>query len=213
MLCACTLAIAMLLGGAQDASLQQQDSTEKSNPPAQPTPQAPPQTDTTQPQTPPSQTPPESKEPSKPDLSQAPPSGQAQPAQDETSEKPKETPPEDKKASACDQDKSKCGARATKPRRVVRHGSTGEPTAQLAPGMTPEQALHHRQTTEQLLTSTEGNLLQLAKRNLNQAQQDTVSQIRNYVAGSRSALQEGDLPRARTLAFKAHLLADDLVKH
>jgi hypothetical protein len=79
--------------------------------------------------------------------------------------------------------------------------------------MTPEQALQHRQVTEQLLNSTEGNLQQLVKRNLNQDQQDTIGQIRNYVAGSRSALQDGDLPRARTLAFKAHLLADDLLKH
>jgi hypothetical protein len=31
--------------------------------------------------------------------------------------------------------------------------------------------------------------------------------------GARSALQEGDLRRASTLAEKAHLLADDLVKH
>ncbi len=79
--------------------------------------------------------------------------------------------------------------------------------------MTPEQALRHRQLTEQLLSSTEGNLQQLAKRNLNRDQQDTVSQIRNYVVGSRSALEDGDLPRARTLAFKAHLLADDMLKH
>lgn len=79
--------------------------------------------------------------------------------------------------------------------------------------MTPAQALQHRQVTEQLLSSTEGNLQQLAKRNLNQDQQDTIGQIRNYMVGSRSALEDGDLPRARTLAFKAHLLADDLLKH
>jgi len=40
-----------------------------------------------------------------------------------------------------------------------------------------------------------------------------VGQIRNYMVGARSALQEGDLWRANTLAQKAHLLADDLVKH
>lgn len=79
--------------------------------------------------------------------------------------------------------------------------------------MTPEQALQHRKVTEQLLSSTEGNLQQLATRNLKQGERDTVSQIRNYMVGSRSALEDGDLPRARTLAFKAHLLADDLLKH
>lgn len=210
MLCACTLAIALFLGGAPVTSPQQQDSTDKSGSPA---PQAPPQSETPQPQSPPAQTP-DAKEPPKPDQSQTPPSDQTQPAQNDTAEKPKETPGEEKKASPCgEQDKSKCGIRPAKPHRVVRHGSTGQPTSQLTPGMTPEQALHHRRATEQLLNSTEGNVQQLAKRNLNHDQQDTVSQIRNYVAGSRSALQDGDLPRARTLAFKAHLLAEDLLKH
>lgn len=209
MLCACTLAIAILLGGLPAATAQQQDSTEKSGPPAN---QAPPQSDTPQPQTPPAQTQPESKEPPKPEQPQTPPPDQSQPAQNDTSEKPKET--EEKKAPPCaEQDKSKCGIHPAKPRRVVRHGSTGQPTAQLAPGMTPERALQHRQATEQLLSSTDGNLQQLARRNLNQGQQDTVSQIRNYMSGSRSALQDGDLSRARTLAFKAHLLAEDLLKH
>jgi hypothetical protein len=31
--------------------------------------------------------------------------------------------------------------------------------------------------------------------------------------GARGALQEGDVRRASTLAEKAHLLADDLLKH
>jgi len=155
---------------------------------------------------------PESSQPPKPDHSQPSPPDQAQPAPGDTSEKPKET--EEKKPPPCaDRDKSKCGVRPAKPHRVVRHGSTPEPTAQLAPGMTPDQALRHRQATEQLLTSTETNLQQLSRRILNQNQLDTVSQIRNYVSGSRSALQDGDLLRARTLAFKANLLADDLLKH
>jgi hypothetical protein len=40
-----------------------------------------------------------------------------------------------------------------------------------------------------------------------------VGQIGNYMAGTRSALKEGDVRRASTLAQKAHLLAEDLVKH
>ena len=56
-------------------------------------------------------------------------------------------------------------------------------------------------------------LKQLAARTLDGRQQETVGQIRNYVVGARSALKEGDVRRAGTLAEKAHLLVEDLVKH
>ena len=58
-----------------------------------------------------------------------------------------------------------------------------------------------------------GELKQLAGRALDARQQETVGQIRNYMDGARSALHEGDVRRAGTLAQKAHLLAEDLVKH
>jgi hypothetical protein len=100
------------------------------------------------------------------------------------------------------------------PRRVVvRKGGSDAPTAQLAPGLTEEQARQQRQKTEDLLDSTENNLRQLAQRTLDQNQQDTIAQIRNYMSGARSALKDGDPQRAHTLAFKARLLSDDLVKH
>ena len=100
------------------------------------------------------------------------------------------------------------------PRKIViRHGSTPEPTVQLAPGMTQEQARRQRQNTEQLLVSTETNLQQLAGRSLNSSQQETVGQIRNYMAGARSALKGGDTQRAHTMASKAQLLSEDLARH
>lgn len=95
---------------------------------------------------------------------------------------------------------------------MVREGGANEPTAQLSPGMTQEQASRQRERTEQLLNATENNMRQLAGRSLNQNQQDTIAQIRNYMAGARSALKDGDPQRARTLAFKARLLSDELVK-
>jgi len=99
------------------------------------------------------------------------------------------------------------------PRRVVvRRGGVDAPTAQISPGMTEEQARRQRQRAEQFLDSTENNLRQLAGRKLDQNQWDTIAQIRNYMAGARSALKDGDPRRARTLAFKARLLSDDLVK-
>jgi hypothetical protein len=100
------------------------------------------------------------------------------------------------------------------PRKIVVHqGGASEPAAQIVPGVTQEEASHQRQTAEQLFASTETNLKQLAARTLTATQQETIGQIRHYMAGTRSALKDGDTQRARTLALKAHLLSDDLVKH
>jgi hypothetical protein len=63
------------------------------------------------------------------------------------------------------------------------------------------------------LGAADGQLKQLAGRALNDQQQETVGQIHHYMDGARSALKEGDVGRASTLAQKAHLLSDDLVKH
>jgi len=96
---------------------------------------------------------------------------------------------------------------------VVREGGAREPAAQIVPGMTVEEAARERQHAQELLSSTDEELKRLADRPLNAPQQETVGQIRNYMNGARGALQEGDVSRARTLAEKAHLLADDLLKH
>ncbi|HMD17605.1 MAG TPA: hypothetical protein VKH18_13155 [Terriglobales bacterium] len=96
---------------------------------------------------------------------------------------------------------------------VVRQGGAREPAAQIAPGMTPAEATRQRQNAEQLLSATDDQLKQLAGRTLDAREQETAGQIRNYMVGARSALKEGDLRRASTLAEKAHLLADDIVKH
>jgi hypothetical protein len=96
---------------------------------------------------------------------------------------------------------------------VVREGGASEPAAQIVPGMTPAETTRQRQNAERLLGSTGDQLKQLASRPLDEQRQETVEQIRNYMEGVRSALKEGDVQRANTLAEKAHLLAEDLVKH
>jgi hypothetical protein len=95
---------------------------------------------------------------------------------------------------------------------VVREGGASEPAAQIAPGMTPAEATRQRHNAEQLLGATDDKLKRLAGRTLDAKQQETVGQIRNYMEGARSALKEGDVRRANTLAQKAHLLSEDLVK-
>jgi hypothetical protein len=103
---------------------------------------------------------------------------------------------------------------AGQPRKiVVRQGGAIEPSAQIAPGMAPQEADQQRQHAVELLASTEENLKQLSGRMLDTRQQETVAQIHNYADGARSALKDGDTQRAHTLALKAHLLADDLVRH
>jgi hypothetical protein len=100
------------------------------------------------------------------------------------------------------------------PRKTVVHqGGASEPIAQILPGITLEEASHQRENAEQLLVSTESNLKQLATRTLNPNQQEMFVQIRHYIDGARSALKESDTQRAHTLALKAYLLSDDLVKH
>jgi len=96
---------------------------------------------------------------------------------------------------------------------VVREGGAREPAALIAPGMTPAEATRQRHNAEQLLGSTDDKLKRLTGRTLDAKQQETVGQIRNYMEGVRSALKEGDVRRANTLAQKAHLLSEDLLKH
>jgi hypothetical protein len=98
------------------------------------------------------------------------------------------------------------------PKRIVRHGGTSEPSIQLAGGPNDSQAVHERDVVNQLLGVTENNLKKVASKQLNSTQQDTLSQARAFVQQSRSAIADGDLDRARTLAWKAETLSEDLIK-
>ena len=111
--------------------------------------------------------------------------------------------------------KSRAGSQpATGPKKtVVRNGSTADPVVQLAPSVTDQQASQQRQSTAQLLASTDANLNKISARQLNSSQQDMVNQIRNYVQQSKAAQAAGDLQRARNLAFKAQLLSDEVLRH
>ena len=100
------------------------------------------------------------------------------------------------------------------PRRIVIHqGGASDTTAQILPGITPEEASRQRESSEQLLEASESSLKKLAGRSLDPTRQEMVVQTRQYMDGARSALKERDTQRAHTLALKAYLLADDLAKH
>ena len=95
---------------------------------------------------------------------------------------------------------------------VVRNGGARSNTVQLSPATNQEQQLHNSENTAQLLATTDENLKRLAGKQLNPAQQSTLDQINTYVRQAKSAVDAGDLTRAHTLAYKAHLLSDDLAR-
>jgi hypothetical protein len=79
--------------------------------------------------------------------------------------------------------------------------------------MNPAEATRKRAESQRLLIAADESLKRLAGRTFDEQQQETVSQIDHYMAVARSALKEGDISRAHTLALKANLLAEDLAKH
>lgn len=81
----------------------------------------------------------------------------------------------------------------------------------IAADVTSQQLTQQKQTTNELLDSTEKGLKGL-NRGLNHDEEIMVAQIRSYVAQSRNATKDGDFERAYNLAVKAHLLAEALIK-
>lgn len=95
---------------------------------------------------------------------------------------------------------------------IVRQGGTSEPSIQLEPSATGNQASQQKDSTNQILGTTEQNLKKLEGRRLSTDQENMVSQARQFMDQAKSAMNSGDLDRARTLAWKAQLLSEDLVK-
>jgi len=95
---------------------------------------------------------------------------------------------------------------------VVRNGGAKDNSGQLTPAMTQEQELHSRENTAQLLATTDSNLKRLTGRQLSDSQQSMLDQIRTYMRQSKDASDAGELSRAHTFAYKAHLLSDELAR-
>lgn len=95
---------------------------------------------------------------------------------------------------------------------VVPRGGTTEPSIQLAGGPSTDQAAKQREVVNQLLGVTEANLKKIEGQQLSSSQQDTLAQSRAFAKQSKDAAESGDLDRARTLAWKAELLSEDLLK-
>jgi hypothetical protein len=94
---------------------------------------------------------------------------------------------------------------------IVRQGGTSDPSIQLGGGAAGATS-HQRDTANQMLAATEANLKKIAGQPLSSNQQDMVNQIHQFMEHSKDAVGDGDLERVRTLAWKAQLLSDELVK-
>jgi outer membrane biosynthesis protein TonB len=75
-----------------------------------------------------------------------------------------------------------------------------------------EKLLQQKQTTSDLLDSTEKNLKVAMSHQLTADEEAMATQVKSYIAQSRKATSDGDYERAFNLAKKAQLLADALVK-
>ena len=95
---------------------------------------------------------------------------------------------------------------------IVRQGGATEPSIQLAGSTNGNQASIQRETANQMLDSTQENLKKIAGRQLTSSQQDMVNQIQQFVKQSKDAVTAGNFDRARTLAWKAQLLSEELAK-
>jgi hypothetical protein len=95
---------------------------------------------------------------------------------------------------------------------IVRQGGISEPSVQLAGSASGDQKSHAQETANQMLESTKANLKKIAGLQLSTNQQDMVNQARQFMEQSKAASDAGDLDRARTLAWKAQLLSEELVK-
>ena len=94
---------------------------------------------------------------------------------------------------------------------IVQQGGTSDSSIQLAGGAGGTKS-PQRDTANQMLAATEANLKKISAQQLNANQQDMVTQIHQFMQQSKAAVADGDLERARTLAWKAQLLSDELVK-
>ena len=136
---------------------------------------------------------------------------------------PQETPPSPAPAETSPTAKPKTIRKKRKPagktqsgsesgKVVIRNGGAKEDSAQISPGMSAAQAQHQREITNQLLANTDANLKRASGKPLTPAQQSMLDQINTYVRQSKAASDSGDVSRAHTLAFKAHLLSAELAR-
>ena len=104
-------------------------------------------------------------------------------------------------------------AHNTPPKKIIpaEPAATPPQIGQISPGPTSADGGNNQASTDQLLQGAEANLNGIT-RTLSKDEEAMRTQIREFIKQSRTAITENDLARAHTLAVKARLLSDELVK-
>jgi len=144
---------------------------------------------------------------------QQPPEAQPAPTpaeQPQTAEKPK---PKHPRHAAAKKPGEKPEVAHNTPRKIIpaEPAPTPQQTGQISPGPTPAGGGNSQASTDQLLQGAEANLNGIT-RTLSKDEEAMRAQIREFIKQSRTATTENDPARAHTLAVKARLLSDELVK-
>ena len=163
-----------------------------------------------------------------PEATPTPAEAEAQPAQQPPEAQPAATPAEQPQTAGKTAEKSKPkrtrhgvakkpGEKSevahNTPRKIVpaEPAPTPAQTGQISPGPTPADGGNSQASTDQLLQGAEANLNGIT-RTLSKDEEAMRAQIREFIKQSRTATTENDPARAHTLAVKARLLSDELVK-
>jgi hypothetical protein len=163
-----------------------------------------------------------------PEATPAPAEAETQPAPQQPEAQPTATPAEQSQTAGKTAEKTKPKhtrhAAAKKPgeKSEVAHNNpkkiipaepapTPAQTGQISPGPTPAGGGNSQASTDQLLQGAEANLNGIT-RTLSKDEEAMRAQIREFIKQSRTATTENDPARAHTLAVKARLLSDELVK-
>jgi len=82
----------------------------------------------------------------------------------------------------------------------------------ISPRYTAAEEVALREQTNRSIAKAEANLQRVGGRRLNATQNDMAEKIRGYLGQAREAAQSGDWLRAQTLASKAEVLSEELIK-
>ena len=107
-------------------------------------------------------------------------------------------------------------ARPVPPRPRVNASGAAEQTAAgksqvLVPQLSPQETAVAKEQVAESIALAERNMAAARGKNLSPSQADVLSKIAGFIAEAREAGGEGDWARARNLAKKAQILAEDLV--
>jgi outer membrane biosynthesis protein TonB len=132
------------------------------------------------------------------------------PPKHKNAKKPTQPPPVNQDSSTVAVNHPPANAAVESPAASAPAAAAPAPDTAIAADVTRE-LIHQKQTTTELLDSTEKDLKGL-NRSLNHDEETMLTQIKSYIQQSRKATADGDFERAFNLATKAHLLSDALTK-